>query len=129
MSEKVVVKYCSPTLAGLKTGSLFSYSYEEKDEVYNFLRKLNRSLKYKGVRCIPLRMKNNKALIYVFRPSMLKIDFKNQNVKEMLKKQGYCTNNCDKCLIKLMKRLENKDDFPHEIGFFLGYPVEETNGQ
>ena len=38
MSEEVIVKYCSPTLAGIKTGSLFSCSYDSKNEVYVFLR-------------------------------------------------------------------------------------------
>lgn len=36
MSEEVIVKYCSPTLAGIKTGSLFSCSYDSKNEVYAF---------------------------------------------------------------------------------------------
>lgn len=68
MSEEVIVKYCSPTLAGIKTGRLFSCSYNSKNEVCEFLRELNISLRNKGVRFMPLRFKNKKVLIYAYRP-------------------------------------------------------------
>lgn len=71
MSEEVIVKYCSPTLAGIKTGSLFNCSYKSKNEVCEFLRELNISLSNKGLRFIPLRFKNKKVLIYAYRPSKL----------------------------------------------------------
>ena len=33
MPEELVIRHCSPTLAGLKTGNMFSYSYESREEV------------------------------------------------------------------------------------------------
>ena len=32
------------------------------------------------------------------------------------------------CIIQLMKRLKDSEDFPHEIGLFLGYPPEDVRG-
>ncbi len=128
MSEEVIVKYCSPTLAGIKTGSLFSCSYNSKNEVCEFLRELNISLRNKGVRFVPLRFKNKKVLIYAYRPSRLLPDVQVKEAEELLSQRGYCTQNCGRCLARLMKRLGESDEFPHEIGLFLGYPVEDVKG-
>ena len=128
MSEETIVKYCSPTLAGIKTGNLFSCSYNSKNEVYAFLRELNISLRNKGVRFIPLRFKNNKVLIYAYRPSRLLPDVQGKEANELLSQRGYCTKNCRSCLARLIKRLDEGDEFPHEIGLFLGYPVDDVKG-
>ena len=120
MSEEVIVKYCSPTLAGIKTGSLFSCSYDSKNEVCAFLRELNISLRNKGVRFMPLRFKDKKVLIYAYRPSKLLPEVQGKEADELLSRRGYCTQNCGRCLSRLMERLSESDAFPHEIGLFLG---------
>ena len=84
MSEEAIVKYCSPTLAGIKTGSLFSCSYNSKNEVCAFLRALNISLGNKGVRFMPLRFKNKKVLIYAYRPSRLLPEVQGKEADELL---------------------------------------------
>ena len=128
MSEEMIVKHCSPTLAGLKTGNLFSCSYNGKDEILNFLRECNTKLRSKGVRLIPLRLQENKALIYVYRPSQLCRDFSDVDVCDLLSQRGYCTESCEKCVVELMKRIRQSEEFPHEIGLFLGYPCEDVRG-
>ena len=128
MSEEVIVKYCSPTLAGLKTGSLFSCSYDDQNELLGFLRELNIGLGSKGIRFLPLRLKNKKALIYAFRPSRLFTELKNEEAEKLLAERGYHTDHCGKCLARLRKRLGESREFPHEIGLFLGYPVEDVKG-
>lgn len=128
MSEEIIIRHCSPTLAGLKTGNLFTCSFDERAELIIFLREWNNKLKSKGVRLIPLRIHEYKALIYVYRPSKLCKDFKNEAVCDLLSQRGYCTENCEKCVTHLMKRIRQNDDFPHEIGLFLGYPFEDVKG-
>ena len=34
----------------------------------------------------------------------------------------------EQCLARLMERLKDADEFPHEIGLFLGYPPEDVEG-
>lgn len=34
----------------------------------------------------------------------------------------------ERCVIQLIKRLGESDEFPHEIGLFLGYPPEDVRG-
>ena len=42
MSEELVIRHCAPTLAGMKTGSMFSCMFETKDEMRDTIRRLNR---------------------------------------------------------------------------------------
>lgn len=128
MSEEAIIKYCSPTLAGLKTGSLFTASYRDDAELRAFLRRWNTALRSKGVRLLALRANEGKALIYLYRPSSLCRDLQNSEACRLLTERGYCTDSCDKCVVTLMRRLGASGEFPHEIGLFLGYPCEDVKG-
>ena len=128
MSEEALVKYCSPTLAGLKTGSLFSCDYRSQAELSAFMRYWNITLRSKGVRIIPLRAKDGKALIYVYRPSQLESRLRDDEVRGLLNERGYCSFSCSGCLSQLISRLTHSGEFPHEIGLFLGYPCEDVKG-
>ena len=74
MSEELLVRNCAPTLAGLKTASLFNCPYESREELLSSLRQLNRRLGPKGVRAIPLRFSETRALVYLYRPARLEQD-------------------------------------------------------
>ena len=42
MSDEMFVRCCAPTLAGIKTGSMFSCEYSDREEMTDELRRLNR---------------------------------------------------------------------------------------
>ncbi len=71
MSEELIVRHCSPTLAGIKTGSLFSSEYSSEDEVKIYVCRLNKKLVPFGLRVLPIKL-GKRALIYVYRPLQLK---------------------------------------------------------
>lgn len=128
MSELMLVRHCSPTLAGMKTGNMFSYTYESAQEMRAAIRHFNKTLAKKGLRVVPLRFKDNRALIYVYRPEHLKRDLGNEIACELLRSRGYDCNKPQKCIIHLMDKLRGTEEFPHEIGLFLGYPPEDVHG-
>jgi len=128
MSEELMIRNCSPTLAGMKTGNIFVVKYKDKKEMHDNLRKWNKLLLKKGVRVIPLRYRNGKALIYVYRPKKLSKDLNHHKATEILKDKGYCAENHHLCVKELIFRLSENEDFPHEIGLFLGYPPEDVCG-
>ncbi len=128
MSEETLIRHCSPTLAGLKTGNLFSCEFESKTAMYSEIRNFNHLLNGKGLRILPLRWHRNRALIYVYRPEKLKQDFHCCEVCRILKEQGYENFSQNRCLAELISRLRNTEEFPHEIGLFLGYPPEDVTG-
>ena len=47
MSETTLVRHCAPTLAGLKTGSLFNCRYDQLDVLLHELTQLNRDLRHR----------------------------------------------------------------------------------
>lgn len=128
MSAEQLVRHCSPTLAGMKTGNIFTCFFMSEDEMKESVRRWNRTLGKKGLRILPLRFVEGRALIYVFRPSYLSQDLKQDTADRILKERGYNPEASGQCVLRLMKRLGECEEFPHEIGLFLGYPPEDVNG-
>ena len=128
MSDELIVRQCAPTLAGIKTGSLFSYSCIDLDELKKDIVCFNRKYSRKGLCMIPLRIGKSSALLYLYRPNELKKDLNSDSARELLKAAGYECNNCGRCIVHLMKRLCESCEFPHEIGLFLSYPPEDVKG-
>lgn len=128
MSEDLVIRYCSPTLAGIKTGSLFSCDCPCRKALTKALSGLNRKLVPKGIRVLPLRVCRGRALIYVYRPHALQNDLTDQRAKDLLLQYGYLPGNLNSCVMHLIHRLRYAEEFPHEIGLFLSYPPEDVLG-
>lgn len=128
MSEDYLVRNCAPTLAGLKTASMFTCPYTSRECLMDSIRQLNRRLSGKGLRMIPLRFSEKKALLYLYRPQKLTSDLADSTASQILQGCGYHTDSCEKCVVKLIRKLREQDDFPHEIGLFLGYPAEDVRG-
>lgn len=57
MSEEMVTKHCSPTLAGMKTGNLFTYIYTSDEALLVELSAWNRRLNSKRIHLLGLRRK------------------------------------------------------------------------
>ena len=129
MSEESIIFYCAPTLAGIKTANLFRASFSSAEAMKSEIRTLNRKLASKGVRVMPLSFKDNTALIYLYRPSLLKKDLTSKEAADILAGHGYYYRATPEGHIaELMSRLKRSCEFPHEIGLFLGYPPEDVRG-
>ena len=88
MSEDLIIKHCSPTLAGIKTANLFNCPYSSRLECECDVRKLNKMLCKKGIKVLPLKFSNGKALIYIFRPSKLAVDLSDDMRASCLSRRG-----------------------------------------
>ena len=126
--EEILVRLAAPTLAGLKTGSLFPYFYENRESVRAELARMNRLLIPRGLRLVLLRLTERSALLYLFRPAQLKRDLEDRNASALLRSAGYPCASCGDCLCQLLKRFKSGTEFPHEVGLFLGYPPEDVGG-
>ena len=128
MSDEMVIRCCAPTLAAIKTGSLFNCPFDSQKEMTDGLRAINRCLIRKGVCALPLRFRDGKALIFLYRPQMLKHDLDNPVAAEILQNYGYPEGKPMDRIIYLIRRLRECNAFPHEIGLFLGYPAVDVKG-
>ena len=124
--DAVLVRQGSPTLQGLKTGSLFVCKTTSQKDMTALFRRWNRLLRGKGLRVIPLKCGNTGVLCYLYRPAQLNSDLSRPAVFRLLRETGY--ERPATALTRLRRRLTENPDFPHEIGLFLGYPPEDVRG-
>lgn len=128
MSDDFIVEQCAPTLAGIKTGNLFSCKYSSKEELLADVRRLNEQLVPKGLCLLPMRYSEKRVLMYLYRPTHLKRDLQNELASKLLEDAGYIKGSTEQCVVHLIRRLRANGEFPHEIGLFLSYPPEDVKG-
>lgn len=126
--ENGLIEHCAPTLAGLKSAGLFRYFYEDEAWAKKELEAVNRLLNARGVYVEALLWDKNAVLIYAYRYSQLQKELNKPEVMDLLKEYGYCNGNVEDCIAHLKSRLYHYNCFPHEIGMFLGYPLEDVKG-
>ena len=126
MSEETVVRQAAPTLAGVKTGSLFPYRCQSAEELRADIRAFNRMLVPRGMCLLVLKMMERSALLYLYRPAKLERDLRDSTAREVLEEAGYSCESCAACVRELVQRFHREGEFPHEIGLFLSYPPEDA---
>ena len=128
MLEQYLIRNCSPTLASLKTANLINVPFKNYDELISSVSQWNARLSPKGVDLIVLKLCESTALIYVCRKCNLQRDLNSDGVLDFLKLYGYKSTDVDYCINRLSQRLSLSADFPHEVGVFLGYPLDDVIG-
>lgn len=126
--EDCLIEFCSPTLASLKVGSLFNYAFSSRQELLEQLHALNDQLRGKGLFLRILRVRKGRALIYLCRRTQLEAALQRPEIARFLAGYGYEDLGLEEALEHLQRRLQGSADFPHEIGVFLGYPLEDVVG-
>jgi len=128
MPEYRLIRHCAPTLAGIKTGSLFLCPCRSEQALLGTLHQWNRLLGPKGLCVLPLRRRQSGALVYVYRPALLGRDLARRDAADLLLRYGYPSFLPARCVARLTRRVRGQESFPHEIGLFLGYPPEDVRG-
>lgn len=124
--DSYLVRQCAPTLAGLKVGNLFCLEAADGVLLCDVLARWNRSLNPKGVFACIVAEKRGRYYVYVYRKSELLNLGESAELCSFLKGFGYVNFDIDSLLSKFRKRMALSTCFPHEIGVFLGYPLEDV---
>ena len=116
--------HCGITFAGLKPASLFWLKDgQDKDMVY-----YRRCFAKKDFRFIAVKRTAGRKLFYVFHRGRLEEILFDKANREFLRGRGYNYDTVGGALKELKRRLERGDEFPHEVGLFLGYPLVAVLG-
>ncbi len=126
--DEYLINHCAPTLAGIKCSNLFGITYTSPTKLCLEVARLHTAGKAKGLSARVLSSKNGRALIYVYRETLLKKSLADPRARKLLTGYGYPTDNLEALLDTLGRRIARVDGFPHEIGLFLGYPYEDVKG-
>lgn len=96
------------------------------------MRNMHLLLNGTGICYRALTFCRDKYLVLLYRPAQLKTYLKQPEVKTFLADYGYEENSLEKVLERLSLRVrehsKNEIEFPHEIGIFLNYPLEDVRG-
>ncbi|MBQ9519058.1 MAG: DUF3793 family protein [Firmicutes bacterium] len=127
--EKAVGLYCAPALAGIKPSNLLSYVTKNKSNTKTEIACLNTQLNRSDIYIDILCEYENRLLILVYRRKKLGGYLKRGEIADFLKKLGYSTqNSLEKNVALLSAKISKSSEFPHEVGAFLGYPIEDIYG-
>ncbi|MCD7825976.1 MAG: DUF3793 family protein [Clostridiaceae bacterium] len=116
---------CAPVLAGLKVSNLFIISREQIEKVDEILTATDidsQLISYQGQR----------ATVLLYRKEAL-LEYLNQDaVRSFLFEMGYEKLSLRSLFHRFRKRYifyqQGRGEFPHEMGLFLGYPIEDVIG-
>ena len=131
MSDRDFIIYCAPTLANIKTASLFNCQFEDRNAFERWMKEKNRTFNRQGLCMSVLHYCKHCALVYLFRAAKLREVLCDPAVRAFLENYGYNLHDgMYTCLRVLKARTEGccSADFPHEIGIFLGYPLADVEG-
>ncbi len=120
--------HTAPTLLGIKCASLISMSPKEFAlEQHSAI--FNEKMQARGLKSRILCNCGRRTLLLVYNEKMLTERLSDPIISAMLRSFGY---DMEKPLASqlgfLAERIRQNGDFPHEIGLFLDYPVEDVIG-
>lgn len=123
--EMKLAYHTAPSLYGIKASSLMKI---KKDEYNEYLKgRTYTELSLSGIKIRIVYEDKNSVLVY--NENLLEKHINKYEVREYLNLYGYkCCKSVSECLEKLSSRIKNENNFPHEIGIFLGYPIEDVDG-
>ena len=120
-----LVNQCAPVIKGLKPATLLMIQNQSRKEYHILARewKLEWFVLYEGIQ---------KSAVLLYHLHDLECCLNQAEVEKFLEQSGYKPKNLDDMLRKLGRRIEkyyeSNQQYPHEIGLFLGYPIEDVMG-
>lgn len=123
--EMRIAFQCAPFIAGLKISNLLIFRRDELDELKDILKQA-------GISYFVVAVMDMKAVVLVFDRYRLAGYLQEGKVRQIFREMGYQDFALGKILLVFRLRYESylmqKQEFPHEMGLLLGYPVEEVEG-
>ena len=116
---------CAPVIAGIKISNLLTIPANRLKELSAILKKTTLSFRviYPG---------RERLVILVYKEEELRKYLVSEEVEGFISGLGYKTSDISEMFPIFVRRyiryMEIKKDFPHELGLFLGYPVEDVEG-
>jgi hypothetical protein len=123
--ETQLALQCAPIITGLKISNLLIIQNENFAIVKDIFD--NTKIKY-----LVLLITENKTTLLLYKEDKLDLFLSEKRVRKLMNRIGYSKCNLKYMLTLFQRRYEcywkKGGEFPHEMGLFLGYPIEDVFG-
>ena len=127
--DRLLAAYCSPTLAGIKSASLVACDRALYPALSQHMREYRAAFQPRGYCFEVVCACEKRCLLLVYHRQRLETQLVDARAERLLRQFGYPVGqSLRELLAHLRRRIAACDSFPHEIGLFLGYPVEDVEG-
>lgn len=154
MLEGEVARWCAPVLMAAKPAGMFNVvryhqvgmrldgkplmAQAAPQQAELAAADLDGALRETGVRVRVMAHRRGSSMVFVWRPSLMEAFIGRDPEATMLEVEGYDPADPDSCVDRLQARVlgfdarprnpDGTDRFPHEVGFLLGYPIDDVMG-
>lgn len=126
--EQTLAFHCAPAMAGIKSADLISWP-GDPEVTCAMIENFAAQMEHTGICFRVLCFCRGRSLILVYRRDRLEERLAQDEVRSLLKRDGYPVEQGMEAMLDcLANRMLECADFPHEVGLFLGYPVEDVEG-
>lgn len=125
--DNLLAFHSAPTLLGVKCANLISIDRNEHT-IKEYFRDFTIRTHKEGFRARELCKCRQRTLIYIYNEKMLNAWLNSPRVREFLDEYGYAECRTTDEMLDILAGRIICGRFPHEIGAFLGYPVEDIRG-
>lgn len=152
--QQGIARYCAPVLMGVKPSGMFNIvRYHEvgvrpcgkpimaqaaPEQVELAVEHADATLREAGVRLRVMAHRKGSSMVFAWRPTLMRAFIGRDPEATMLEVEGYDVANDEACIDRLQTRIlsfdtrprnpDGTDRFPHEVGFLLGYPLDDVMG-
>lgn len=123
--ESKLALQCAPVIVGIKMSNILTVTSEEEAMLESILRET-------GITHYPLLRYEVKSVCLLYRRVELESYLQETLVQQFFLSNGYEDLSLAGIFKIVKQRYEtymiNKEDFPHEMGLLLGYPLEDVQG-
>lgn len=120
--EMSLADLCGTAMAGIKPSAMAVCAEEERGALAAYAHVFSR----KGIRIEPLGLRAGKITYLVFREGKLRAHLLREENAAFLARYGYPAD--FEARLSYLKLRFMSGCFPHEVGVFLGYPLEDVLG-
>lgn len=122
----VVGIHCAPVLLGVKTANTISVYKTDLGLLLGIISET-------GLFALKLYECKEKCILFIYREDLIHRHLEKKDVRLFLTDYGYFSMmNTEKYLYKLVQKFQEyarkEREFPHELGVFLQYPIEDMKG-
>ena len=119
--KRIVIRHCGPVLTGIKPAALFPLHSADCLDCLSALLPLN-------INILVLRETGWRPLVLLYEKNLLEKTLVCGAVRCFLAGMGYPAAASVSTALGHLKERFAQEDFPHEVGLFLGYPAEDVSG-